>query len=173
MEKELLISYKDIQSRIKKLAKQISSDYADNEPVFIGVLNGVIFFFADLIKELTIPSKIDFIRASSYGPDTSSSGSINITKDVEISIQGKPVIVVEDIVDTGLTLTKITDMLWERDPESIRICTLIDKMERREKVISIDYYGFRIDKGFLVGYGLDHDERYRYLKDIYTLSASH
>jgi len=169
----MLIPYKDIQSRIKKLAKQISSDYADSEPVFIGVLNGVIFFFADLIKELTIPSKIDFIRASSYGSDTSSSGSINITKDVEISIQGKPVIIVEDIVDTGLTLTKITDMLRERDPESIRICTLIDKMERREKIISIDYYGFRIDKGFLVGYGLDHDERYRYLKDIHTLSASH
>ena len=170
MEKELVISYKDILLRIKVLAERISSDYADKEPVFIGVLNGVVFFFSDLIKELTIASKIDFIRASSYGPNTSSSGTISITKDVEISIKGKPVIIVEDIVDTGLTLSKIIDLMKERDPASIKICTLIDKTERREKKIPIDYYGFRVKEGFLIGYGLDHDERYRYLKDIYTLS---
>jgi hypoxanthine phosphoribosyltransferase len=170
LEKKILIHCKDIQSRLKELAKQISSDYADKEPIFIGVLNGVVFFFTDLIKEVEIPSKIDFIRAASYGAETSSRGSINITKDVEIDIQGKPVIIVEDIVDTGLTLTKIVEMLQEREPESIRICTLIDKVERREKMVTIDYYGFRVEEGFLVGYGLDHDEKYRYLKDIYTLS---
>ncbi|MBW2609857.1 MAG: hypoxanthine phosphoribosyltransferase [Deltaproteobacteria bacterium] len=169
MEKELLIPRKTILAKVKELARRISSDYAEKEPILIGVLNGVVFFFTDLVTEMTIPSKIDFIRAASYGSNTSSSGSVRLTKDVEIPIQGKPVILVEDIVDTGLTLTKIVETLKQRDLESIKVCALIDKLERRDMDVTIDYYGFRVNEGFLVGYGLDHDEQYRYLPDIYTL----
>jgi len=169
LEKELLIPRKTILAKVKELARRISSDYAEKEPILIGVLNGVVFFFTDLVTEMTIPSKIDFIRAASYGSNTSSSGSVRLTKDVEIPIQGKPVILVEDIVDTGLTLTKIVETLKQRDLESIKVCALIDKLERRDMDVTIDYYGFRVNEGFLVGYGLDHDEQYRYLPDIYTL----
>ena len=111
----------------------------------------------------------DFIRSASYGSGLTTSGNIRLTKDVEIPIHGKPVIIVEDIVDTGLTLKKIVEMLEERGPESIRICALIDKLERRDEEVSIDYCGFQVKGGFLVGYGLDYDEQYRYLPDIYVL----
>ena len=169
MEKELLIPRKTIQAKVKELANQISLDYSGNEPILIGILNGVVFFFADLVMEMDIPSKIDFIRAASYGSGTSSSGTVKLTKDVEIPIQGKPVIIIEDIVDTGLTLKQIVKSLEKKEPESIKICALIDKLERRDEEIVIDYCGFQIEKGFLVGYGLDHDEQHRYLPDIYTL----
>jgi hypoxanthine phosphoribosyltransferase len=118
---------------------------------------------------MTVPSRIDFIRAASYGSGTSSSGKIKLTKDVEIPVQDKPVIVVEDIVDTGLTLKEIVKRLEGKGPESIRICALIDKLERREEAVTIDYCGFQVNEGFLVGYGLDHDEQYRYLRDIHVL----
>ena len=170
MEKKLLIPRKTIQAKVKELAKQISLDYRGREPILIGILNGVVFFFADLVMEMDIPSKIDFIRAASYGSGASSSGTVKLTKDVEIPIQGKPVIVIEDIVDTGLTLKQIVEGLEEKGPESIQICALIDKLERRDEEIVIDYCGFQVEKGFLVGYGLDHDEQYRYLPDIYTLT---
>ena len=169
MDKEIVLNSKAIQTRIKELAKRISADYAEKEPVFIGILNGVVFFFTDLLKEMTIPSKIDFIRAASYGSSMSSSGEIRFTKDVEISVEGKHVIIVEDIVDTGLTLNKIVKRIENLGPESVRICALIDKLERRDKAVSIDYCGFQVDSGFLVGYGLDYDEQYRYLQDIYAL----
>ena len=169
MEKELLIPRKTIQAKVKELANQISLDYSGKEPILIGILNGVVFFFADLVMEMDIPSKIDFIRAASYGSGTSSSGTVKLTKDVEIPIQGKPVIIIEDIVDTGLTLKQIVKSLEEKNPESIKICALIDKLERRDEEIVIDYCGFQVEKGFLVGYGLDHDEQYRYLPDIYAL----
>ena len=169
MEKELLIPRKTIQAKVKELANQISLDYSGKEPILIGILNGVVFFFADLVMGMDIPSKIDFIRAASYGSGTSSSGSVKLTKDVEIPIQGKPVILIEDIVDTGLTLKQIVKSLEEKEPESIKICALIDKLERRDEEIVIDYCGFQVEKGFLVGYGLDHDEQYRYLPDIYAL----
>ena len=169
MEKELLIPRKTIQAKVKELANQISLDYSGREPILIGILNGVVFFFADLVMEMDIPCKIDFIRAASYGSGTSSSGTVKLTKDVEIPIQGKPVIIIEDIVDTGLTLNQIVKSLEEKDPESIKICALIDKLERRDEEIVIDYCGFQVEKGFLVGYGLDHDEQYRYLPDIYAL----
>jgi hypoxanthine phosphoribosyltransferase len=169
LEKELLIPRKTIQAKVKELANQISLDYSGREPILIGILNGVVFFFADLVMEMNIPSKIDFIRAASYGSGTSSSGTVKLTKDVEIPIQGKPVIIIEDIVDTGLTLKQIVKSLEEKNPESIKICALIDKLERRDEEIVIDYCGFQVEKGFLVGYGLDHDEQYRYLPDIYAL----
>ncbi|MFZ7111884.1 MAG: hypoxanthine phosphoribosyltransferase [Desulfatiglandales bacterium] len=169
MERQLLFSREEILARVKELARQISSEYADKEPVMVGVLNGAVFFFSDLVMALTIPSKIDFIRAASYGSEVKSSGSVTLTKDVEVSLKGKHVIVVEDIVDTGLTLKKIVKNLEEKSPESIKVCALIDKMERREEDVIIDYRGFHVHEGFLIGYGLDFDEQYRYLPDIYAL----
>ena len=169
LKKELLISQKSIHERVKVLASQISNDYAGREPILVGILNGAVFFFADLIREMTIISRIDFIRATSYGSGTSSSGSIRLTKDLEIPIKDKPVIIIEDIVDTGLTLYKIIGLLREREPESIKVCALIDKLERRDIEVNIDYCGFQVKEGFLVGYGLDYEEQYRCLQDIYTL----
>lgn len=167
--KELILSRETIFNRTRELAGQISTDYAGSEPVIVGVLNGVVFFFADLVREMTIPSKIDFIRAASYGSGTSSSGSVRFSKDLEMDIKDKPVILVEDIVDTGLTLARTLNLLKEKGPESIRICALIDKLERRDVEVAIDYCGFQITEGFLVGYGLDYDEKYRYLPDIYRI----
>jgi len=169
LEKKLLLSSETIQERVKELAARISSDYEGQEPVFIGVLNGAIFFFADLTRELDIPIKIDFVRAASYGSEMTSSGEIRLTKDVEISVKGKPVILVEDIVDTGLTLSHIIKKMEAKAPESIKVCALIDKLERRDVSVTVDYCGFRIEEGFVVGYGLDHDEKYRQLSDIFVL----
>ncbi|MCP4681140.1 MAG: hypoxanthine phosphoribosyltransferase [Desulfobacterales bacterium] len=171
MEKEILIPKETIQKRVKELAERISSDYRGKEPILVGILNGSVFFFADLIREIQLPAKIDFIRVASYGSQMESSGTIRLTKDVEIPIQGRSVILIEDIVDTGQTLTYILDKIEHRGPESIRVCTLIDKLERRDKKVSIDYCGFTIKEGFLVGYGLDHDEQYRCLPDIYALKS--
>ena len=169
MEKEILISKAAIEERVRELAAQISLDYAGKEPILIGILKGSIFFFADLMREISIPTKMDFMRASSYGANMHSSGSVQLTKDVELSIQGRPVIVVEDIVDSGLTLAYIKKNLEGRGVESLRICALIDKLERREQVVRVDYCGFKVEEGFLVGYGLDCNEEYRYLPAIYTL----
>ena len=169
MEKEILISKAAIEKRVRELAAQISLDYAGKEPILIGILKGSIFFFADLMREISIPTKMDFMRASSYGANMHSSGSVQLTKDVELSIQGRPVIIVEDIVDSGLTLAYIKENLEGRGVESLRICALIDKLERREQVVPVDYCGFKVDEGFLVGYGLDCNEEYRYLPAIYTL----
>jgi len=169
LEKDILIPRDTIQKRVKEIANQISSDYKGREPILIGILNGVVFFFADLVREISIPTKIDFIRAASYGSKTTSSGKIRLTKDVEIPIQGKSVIVVEDIVDTGLTLTHIVKDLEAKGVESLRICALIDKVERRDLTVHIDYCGFRIEEGFIVGYGLDYNEKYRHLPDICVL----
>ena len=169
LDKELLIPRKSIEKRVKELANQISLDYEGRDPVLIGVLKGVIFFLADLARELSIPAKIDFIRAASYGSGMTSGRTIQLTKGIEIPIQGKPVILVEDIVDTGLTLTHIMQEIERKDPESIRICALIEKLERQEIKVHIDYCGFRIKEGFIIGYGLDFDEKYRNLPDLYVL----
>ena len=169
LDKELLIPRKSIEKRVKELANQISLDYEGRDPVLIGVLKGVIFFLADLARELSIPAKIDFIRAASYGSGMTSGRTIQLTKGIEIPIQGKPVILVEDIVDTGLTLTHIVPEVERKAPESIRVCTLIEKLERQEIKVPIDYCGFRIKEGFIIGYGLDFDEKYRNLPDLYVL----
>ena len=169
MKKELLISRETIKSRVSELAKEISSDYEAREPVLIGILNGVIFFFADLAREITIPIKMDFIRSASYGSGMVSSGTIRITKDVEIPVKDKAVVLVEDIVDTGLTLTHVAKTLERKGAESVSICALIDKLERREAGVTIDYCGFQVKEGFIVGYGLDYNEKYRHLPDIFLL----
>ena len=168
-QKEILIPKETIKSRVKELGLQISSDYAGKEPIMIGILNGVVFFFTDLISAMTIPSKIDFIRAASYGSQMVSKGTVTLTKDVEIPIRNEHVVIVEDIVDTGLTLSQIVMGIRKKGPTSIRICALIDKLERRDETVKIDYCGFHVEKGFLVGYGLDHDEEYRNLPDICIL----
>jgi hypoxanthine phosphoribosyltransferase len=169
MEQELLIPQHVIQSRIRDLASQISSDYSGKELVVVGVLNGAVFFFVDIVREIMVPLKIDFIRAASYGSGSSSCGDVRLTKSLEIPVKDKPVLLIEDIVDTGLTLSKIMDIIWEQKPESVKICTLIDKLERREKKITVDYCGFQVNEGFLVGYGLDYNEQYRCMRDIYKL----
>ncbi len=169
MKKELFITKEAIRARVVAIGARISSDYQGKEPVMVGVLNGVVLFFADLVREISIPVKMDFIRAASYGSRVDSCGSITFTKDVELSIEGEHVIVVEDIVDTGLTLSKILEKLRGRAPRSIRTCALIDKQERRSVSIAIDYCGFKVEEGFIVGYGLDCREAYRQLPDIYVL----
>lgn len=169
LEKELLIPRGAIKNRVQELAGQISSDHRKRETILIGILNGVIFFFADLVRALTVPTQIDFVRARSYGSGTMSSRDVRFTKDVEISLQGKSVVLVEDIVDTGLTLNEIINRIEKKGPESLKTCALIEKLERREIEVPIDYCGFRVKEGFVVGYGLDYNEKYRNLPDVYVL----
>lgn len=159
----------EIEQVVTSVAMKISSDYEGREPVLVGVLKGAFIFLSDLVRHLTIPVKIDFIRVSSYGSGDVSSGSIRLTKGIEIDIADKDLLIVEDIVDSGLTLKYITDYLLSFSPKTVRICTLIDKYERREAEIRIDYIGQTVKKGFLVGYGLDYAEGYRNLPDIYHL----
>ncbi len=169
MKKELLLSREVIGARVKELAGQISEDYRGKEPLLVGILKGSVFFFADLVREITLPSKIDFLRAASYGRKMDSCGSVRLTKDLELPVEGKPILLVEDIVDTGLTLSYIKEVLADRGAESIKICALVDKLERRKKHVPVDYCGFKVGGGFLVGYGLDFDEKYRYLPEIFIL----
>jgi hypoxanthine phosphoribosyltransferase len=169
MEKKVLIPRTRIQERVRELGLQISQDYQKKEPVLVGILNGVVFFFADLVMSMTIPLRMDFIKASSYGSSMTSTGQIRMIKDVDLPLKGQDVIIIEDIIDTGLTLQWIAETLRRREPTSVKVCVLIDKRERREQQVSIDYCGFTVEEGFLVGYGLDFDEKYRYLPDICTL----
>jgi len=163
------IPEQEIRQQVKKIAEDITNEYQDQEPVLIGVLNGVFIFFSDLVREISIPLKIDFVRLASYGSRYVSSGKITLTKDIELPVKGKPVIIVEDIIDTGSTLSFLVAHIKEREPESIKICALINKLERREKKIEIDYWGFEIKEGFMVGYGLDYNEKFRYLPYILGL----
>jgi hypoxanthine phosphoribosyltransferase len=159
----------DIDKIVSAVARKISSDYKDRELVLIGVLKGAFIFLADLVRHLTIPVKIDFVRTSSYGADTSSSGNIHLTKEIEIDVKGKDVLVIEDIVDTGLTLTYLIDYLKSFGPNTVKVCTLLDKQERRKTKIKADYVCHVVEKGFLVGYGLDYAEEYRNLPEIYDM----
>jgi hypoxanthine phosphoribosyltransferase len=168
-ERKLVISQKQLQEKVGELAARISADYAGKDLVMIGVLNGAFIFLADLARSITIPHQIDFIRVASYGKRDSSSGSIRLTKDVELDIRDKHVLLVEDIVDTGSTLEWLTEKLRQQKAASVRICTLIDKKERRKFQFPLDYVGFSLESGFLVGYGLDYAEQHRCLPEIYTL----
>ena len=169
MNKEILIPEAAIQKRVRELADQISSDYKGKEPLLIGILKGAIFFMADLMRAIRIPTQMDFMRAASYGSEMHSSGTVRLTKDIEQPVRDRPVILIEDIVDSGLTLAYIKENLESRGAESLCICALIDKLERREREVSVDYCGFQVKEGFLVGYGLDCNEEYRYLPEIYVL----
>ena len=163
------ITEEEIRQQVKKIARDIIKEYQNREPILIGILNGVFIFLSDLVREMPIPLKIDFVRLASYGSKNVSSGEIKLTKDIELPIEGNPVIIVEDIIDTGLTLSYLIRHIKEREPESVKICTLINKLERREKEVMIDYWGFEIKKGFVVGYGLDYNEKFRYLPYILNL----
>ncbi len=159
----------EINNMVAQVARKISSDYQDHELILIGVLKGAFVFLSDLMLNLSIPVQVDFIRVASYGSDTSSSGRINLTKAVEIDVKNKDVLVVEDIVDTGLTLSYIIDYLKSFKPKTVKVCTLLDKRQRRQANVKIDYACHIVTEGFLVGYGLDYDEDYRDLPEIYHL----
>ena len=159
----------DINNMVSQVARRISSDYQDHELILIGVLKGAFVFLSDLMLNLSIPVQVDFIRVASYGSDTSSSGRINLTKAVEIDVKNKDVLVVEDIVDTGLTLSYIIDYLKSFKPKTVKVCTLLDKRQRRQANVKIDYACHIVTEGFLVGYGLDYNEDYRALPEIYHL----
>ena len=169
MGKELVISGQDIKKRVQELGREISTEPLPNLLV-VAILKGAFIFAADLIRSISIPLEIDFVRVASYGSSTCSSGEIKLSKDLETSVVDKNVLLVEDIVDTGGTLAWLKEHLQGRGAASIRTCALIDKRERRVKEVEIDYSGFQLSKGFLVGYGLDYDEQYRHLPDIYHLN---
>lgn len=162
-----------IKTRIMELAQQISEDYPDGGLVFIGILKGAFVFLADLVRALEKPCHIEFVRISSYGSSKTSSGNLKILLDIAGSIEGKDVILVDDIVDTGLTLSQYRKRLLEQNPRSLKVAALINKTGRREKNVNLDYCGFDLEKGFLVGYGLDCDEHYRNLPGVFSLDADH
>ena len=169
---EVLFSREEIKNKVAELGKAISEDYAGNELLVVGILKGAFIFMADLVREIDISLEIDFMDVSSYGLSTTSSGEVRIIKDLEYSIQDKDVLIIEDIVDTGLTLKHITDMLRTRNPRSIKICCLLDKPSRRKASIIADYVGFTIPDRFVVGYGIDYAERYRNYPEICFIRPS-
>ena len=164
-----LISKEELQKKIIEIGKQIQEDYQNEPLIFIAVLKGAFVFAADLIRTLEGDITIDFVMASSYGNQTESTGKVNLLKDIEVDIAGKNVILVEDIVDSGLTLHFLKEHFLLRNPKSIKICTLLDKPERRKIELNADYFGFIIPDKFIVGYGIDYDEKYRYLPYIATV----
>ena len=168
-ELKLLFSKKEIAQTVTRLAQEISTDYADTKLVLIGVLKGAFVFLADLIRHLTIPAEIDFIRIASYGSQKESSGEIIVTKDVETTLEGKDVLVIEDIVDTGLSLQFLVDHLRAHKPASLKVCALVDKKARREIEVQVDYTGFVMTDGFIVGYGIDFNEQYRAMPEIFVV----
>jgi len=168
----VLLSSAQIEKRVQELGAEIDRDYPGGKPVYmIGVLKGACIFLSDLARATQVPVRIDFIGISSYGKGTTSSGQVRLTKDLDVSIEGHHVILVEDILDTGLTLTYLVQLLKQRHPQSLRIATLLDKPERRRVEVHADYVGFTIPDEFVVGYGLDYAEDYRNLKDVCVLEA--
>ena len=159
----------EVDRLVTTVAQKISSDYRDREVILVGVLKGAFVFLSDLMRKLSIPAKVDFLRVASYGSGTSSCGKIQLLKDLELDIRNKDVLLVEDIVDTGCTLRYLMDFLNSHSPRTVRVCALIDKRERRESEVVIDYVCHVVRQGFLVGYGLDYAEDYRYLPGIYHL----
>ena len=166
---EVLIDEDVLRNRIVELGAEISADYEGRDLLLVGVLKGAIFFISDLMRELTVPCEIDFMAISSYGAATDSSGVVRILKDLELNIAGRDVLVVEDIIDSGLTLSYLRRTLGARKPGSLEICALLTKPERREVEVPVRYVGFEIPNRFVIGYGLDFAERYRNLPYIGVL----
>lgn len=162
----VLVSEKEVDERIEALGKQISKDYEGKQVHLICVLKGGAFFMCELAKRISVPVSLDFMSVSSYGDGTASSGVVRIAKDLDESIEGKDVLIVEDIIDSGRTLYYLMDILRKRNPASLHLCTLLDKPERREKDVTVDYVGFEIPDEFVVGYGLDYAQKYRNLPYI-------
>jgi hypoxanthine phosphoribosyltransferase len=164
-----LISQQELNRRIKDLGRRISEDYQDRDVVMIGVLKGAFAFFADLVRAIQVPVELDFLVVSSYQGSTKSTGRVKVISDLTVDIKGQDVIVVEDIVDSGLTLSFLKKKLLMRHPNSLRVCALLDKPERRTINVPIEYVGFTIPNKYVVGYGLDHQNRYRNLPYIAVL----
>jgi len=167
--RRILFSREKIATEVRRLGQEISRDYGNQEIMLVGVLKGSFLFIADLIREIQSPAVVDFVRLASYGSGTQTSGLIEFRKELEMPIRDRDVIIVEDIVDSGYTLECLYNKLLLQQPRSLKICTLIDKRARREVEIKADYIGISMDDGFIIGYGLDHDERYRDLPDIYLV----
>ena len=162
----VLFSEEELDKRVSEIAAEINRDYAGKEPMLISVLRGSFVFMADLIRKIEVPCTVDFMAVSSYGRGTTSSGQVQITKDLSDDIEGKDIIVVEDILDSGNTLSYLLQLLQARKPASMKLCTLLDKPDRRVKEVHVDYTGFTIPDEFVVGYGLDYAEKYRNLPYI-------
>lgn len=167
--KEVLVSSEKIEQKVKELGKEITEDYKGEELMLVGILKGAAIFMADLSRHIKIPLTMDFMAVSSYGSSTKSSGVVRIIKDLDLDVEGKHILIIEDIIDTGLTLGYITDNLKKRGASSVKICTLLDKPDRRKVDVPVDYRGFIIPDEFVVGYGIDYAEKYRNLPDIFSL----
>jgi len=166
---KVLVTKEELAAKTRELAKQISKDYEGKDLLLVGVLKGGFIFLADLVRELTIDAQIDFISCSSYGNSTVSSGIVRILKDIDYDITGKHVLLVEDLIDTGLTLTYLKDLFRAKHCASVKICTILDKPSRRKVDLKVDYQGIIIPDKFVVGYGLDYAEKYRNLPEVYVL----
>jgi hypoxanthine phosphoribosyltransferase len=167
---EVLLSEEQISKRVGEIAAEISADFAGEEVMLVGILKGAVIFMADICRKMTVPVELDFMAVSSYGSATVSSGAVQIIKDIEVSIEGKNIIVVEDIVDSGLTLKYLLENLWSRGPASVKTCVLLDKPEARKVDVKIDYMGFEIPNKFAVGYGLDYAQKLRNLPYVGVLT---
>jgi hypoxanthine phosphoribosyltransferase len=167
---EVLVQKDELDNRVKQLGREISRDYEESDLVLVGVLKGAVFFLSDLMRHIEIPCEVDFMAVASYGSATDSSGVVRILKDLDAAIEGRDVLIVEDIVDTGRTLTYLLRNLETRQPRTLRVCTLLDKASRREVPVSLDYVGFTIPDEFVVGYGLDFAGLYRNLPYLGVLA---
>ena len=170
--KRVLIDADELAARVRELGGQLSADYTAREPILIGVLTGAVVFLADLMRAMDIMIRCDFIGVSSYGNAPRSSGIVKITADLSASIEDRDVVIVEDIIDTGRTISYLRRNLETRRPQSLRVCTLLDKIERREVAVALDYVGFAIPSEFVVGYGLDYSGRYRNLPYLAALDVA-
>ena len=167
----VLVERDALQARVRELAEDVSRDYEGRDLLLVGVLKGAIFFLSDLMRHLTVPCEVDFMAVSSYGSSTDSSGVVRILKDLDAAIAGREVLIVEDIVDSGLTLSYLYRILSAREPASVRVCALLTKPERRTVDMPIDYVGFEIPNEFVIGYGLDYAERFRNLPFVAVLEG--
>jgi hypoxanthine phosphoribosyltransferase len=168
---EILVQRDDLHRRVGELGSQISTDYAGREVLLVGVLKGAVFFLSDLMRHLDVSCSLDFMAVASYGSSTDTSGVVRILKDLDAPIEGRDVLIVEDIVDSGLTLSYLLRTLRARNPASLEVCALLTKPERRKVELPIKYVGFEIPNRFAIGYGLDHDERYRNLPYVAALDG--
>ena len=167
---KILVQQDELARRVRELGAELSADYAGRDLLLVGVLKGAVFFLSDLMRHLDVPCEVDFMAVASYGSSTDSSGVVRILKDLDVSIEGREVVIVEDIVDSGLTLSYLLRTLSARNPASLEVCALLTKPERRKVELPIRYVGFEIPNRFAIGYGLDHAERYRNLPYVAVLA---
>jgi len=166
---KVLIRRDEIKKAVARLAREINRDYQGKRPLLVGVLKGSFVFMADLVRQLDLPLELDFVKLSSYGSAQESSGQVKVVQELETPIEGRDVLVIEDIVDTGLTTSFLLDYLRQKKPASLKLCALTDKSSRRKVAVAIDYLGFTVPNKFIVGYGIDYDEKFRNLPDIYAI----